>query len=170
VFSDIKVGDMIQVDKDKRIPADMILMRTTERQGACFVRTDQLDGETDWKLRVAVTTTQHLAEDADVCSLNGQLYAEKPQRDIHAFVGTLKLVGDNGVQEISLNIENTLWADTVLASGTSAIGCVVYTGRETRSAMNTNQPHSKVRADLSPTTHFTQLTGWPTRPRNQQPH
>ena len=26
--------------------------------GSCFVRTDQLDGETDWKLRVAVTSCQ----------------------------------------------------------------------------------------------------------------
>src|SRR5262249_11457336 len=34
-----------------QVPADMVLMRTTEASGACFIRTDQLDGETDWKLR-----------------------------------------------------------------------------------------------------------------------
>ena len=28
--------------------------------GSCFVRTDQLDGETDWKLRVAVPSCQQL--------------------------------------------------------------------------------------------------------------
>lgn len=28
--------------------------------GACFIRTDQLDGETDWKLKVAVGCTQGL--------------------------------------------------------------------------------------------------------------
>lgn len=28
--------------------------------GACFIRTDQLDGETDWKLKVAVGCTQRL--------------------------------------------------------------------------------------------------------------
>ena len=44
--------------------------------------------------------------------------------------------------EESLSIENTLWANTVLASGT-ALGVVVYTGRETRSVMNTSQPQSK---------------------------
>lgn len=32
----------------------MVLMRTTEKQGASFIRTDQLDGETDWKLRYAL--------------------------------------------------------------------------------------------------------------------
>lgn len=29
-------------------------------QGSCFIRTDQLDGETDWKLKVAVSCTQRL--------------------------------------------------------------------------------------------------------------
>jgi len=35
----------------KKIPTDMILLRTSEESGSCFIRTDQLDGETDWKLR-----------------------------------------------------------------------------------------------------------------------
>ena len=49
--SDLKVGDIIYVEKGHRVPADMVLLRTTEQSGACFIRTDQLDGETDWKLR-----------------------------------------------------------------------------------------------------------------------
>jgi phospholipid-translocating ATPase len=43
----------------------------------------------------------------------------------------------------SLSVENTLWASTVLAAG-SAVGLVIYTGKETRSVMNTNQPGTKV--------------------------
>lgn len=50
---------------------------------------------------------------------------------------------DDQVQDGSLNVENVLWANTVLASGT-AVGIVVYTGRETRSVMNTTLPESKV--------------------------
>ena len=50
--SDLKVGDIIYVEKGQRVPADMVLLRTTEQSGACFIRTDQLDGETDWKLRL----------------------------------------------------------------------------------------------------------------------
>jgi phospholipid-translocating ATPase len=41
-----------------------------------------------------------------------------------------------------LNLENTLWANTVLASGT-AIGLVIYTGAETRSVLNSRMPSSK---------------------------
>ena len=47
-----------------------------------------------------------------------------------------------------LDIENTLWTNTVVASG-SAVGLVVYTGVETRSAMNTSKPSMKV-CDVNP--------------------
>ncbi|XP_029778615.1 probable phospholipid-transporting ATPase IIB [Suricata suricatta] len=43
----------------------------------------------------------------------------------------------------SLSIENTLWASTVVAAGT-VIGVVIYTGKETRSVMNTSNPNNKV--------------------------
>jgi magnesium-transporting ATPase (P-type) len=36
-----------------------------------------------------------------------------------------------------------LWANTVLAAG-SAVGMVVYTGKETRASMNTSEPESKI--------------------------
>jgi phospholipid-translocating ATPase len=45
--------------------------------------------------------------------------------------------------EDSLDVENTLWANSIIASG-SALGVVVYTGSETRSVMNNSQPRSKV--------------------------
>ncbi len=48
----------------------------------------------------------------------------------------------SGVED-SLNVDNTLWSNTVIASG-NVIGVVIYTGKETRSEMNTSQPVSKV--------------------------
>uniref|UniRef100_UPI00398EECA4 probable phospholipid-transporting ATPase IIB isoform X3 n=1 Tax=Pristiophorus japonicus TaxID=55135 RepID=UPI00398EECA4 len=114
--SDIQVGDLIIVEKNQRIPADMIFLRTSEKSGSCFIRTDQLDGETDWKLRVAVCCTQRLPALGD-----------DSEPSIHESLGT----------------ENTLWASTVVASGT-VIGVVIYTGKETRSVMNTSNPKNKV--------------------------
>lgn len=49
--------------QNQRVPADMVLVRTTEKAGSCFIRTDQLDGETDWKLRLAIPSTQRLSAD-----------------------------------------------------------------------------------------------------------
>ncbi|XP_078337418.1 putative phospholipid-transporting ATPase IIA isoform X1 [Crassostrea virginica] len=139
--SNIKVGDLIVVDKNQRVPADMIFLRTTEKTGACFIRTDQLDGETDWKLKLAVQSTQKLQTSVDILDIQAEVYAEAPQKDIHSFVGTFKRY-DEPVED-SLSVENTLWSNTVVASG-SALGVVIYTGAETRSVMNTSQPPSKV--------------------------
>ncbi|XP_055713662.1 probable phospholipid-transporting ATPase IIA isoform X2 [Phlebotomus papatasi] len=138
--SKLKVGDIIIVEKDERVPADLVLLRTSDRSGAVFVRTDQLDGETDWKLRLAVPATQKLASDSELFNQGASIYIEKPQRDIHSFIGTFS---KEGSEEESLDVENTLWANTVVAAGT-ATGIVVYTGCETRSVMNNSQPRSKI--------------------------
>lgn len=140
--SDIKVSDLIMVEKDQRVPADMVLLQTTEKSGSCFIRTDQLDGETDWKLRVALDTTQRLSSPEEMLEIDACVYAEEPKKDIHSFVGKFTQ-HDGECTEDPLNIENTLWANTVVASGT-AIGIVIYTGRETRSVMNNSEARSKV--------------------------
>lgn len=52
--SDIKVGDIVKVNHNERVPADMLLIHTSDKQGGIFLKTDQLDGETDWKFREAI--------------------------------------------------------------------------------------------------------------------
>ncbi|TPX64826.1 hypothetical protein SpCBS45565_g05617 [Spizellomyces sp. 'palustris'] len=141
--SEIKVGDLILIEKNQRVPADCILLRTTESGGACFIRTDQLDGETDWKLRIAVPYTQKLANDQALLRLRAFVYAEKPHKDIHTFVGNLSVETPTGDQVEPLSVENTLWTNTVVASG-HAIAMVMYTGIDTRAVMNTSFPSTKV--------------------------
>ncbi|XP_042817477.1 probable phospholipid-transporting ATPase IIB isoform X6 [Panthera tigris] len=141
--SDIQVGDLIIVEKNQRIPSDMVFLRTSEKAGSCFIRTDQLDGETDWKLKVAVSCTQRLPALGDLFSISAYVYAQKPQLDIHSFEGTFTREDSDPPIHESLSIENTLWANTIVASGT-VIGVVIYTGKETRSVMNTSNPKNKV--------------------------
>ncbi|XP_062870920.1 probable phospholipid-transporting ATPase IIB isoform X2 [Trichomycterus rosablanca] len=141
--SDIQVGDLIIIEKNQRVPADMIFLRTTEKSGSCFIRTDQLDGETDWKLKVAVACTQRLPELGDLFSISAYVYAQKPQLDIHSFEGNFTREDCDPAINESLSIENTLWASTVVASGT-VIGAVIYTGKEMRSVLNTSQSKNKV--------------------------
>jgi len=70
----------------------MLLLRTTGDDGSSFIRTDQLDGETDWKLRRAVPFTQSLASDEELFNIPGaQVYAEKPKKDIYDFIGNFIL-------------------------------------------------------------------------------
>ena len=72
--SSIRVGDLILLEKNQRVPADLVLLRTSDSSGTCFIRTDQLDGETDWKLRAAVPTCQKLHSDRDLLSLDAEIY------------------------------------------------------------------------------------------------
>uniref|UniRef100_A0A8B9HWA2 Phospholipid-transporting ATPase n=1 Tax=Astyanax mexicanus TaxID=7994 RepID=A0A8B9HWA2_ASTMX len=132
------------VVQNQRIPADMIFLRTSEKTGSCFIRTDQLDGETDWKLKIAVACTQRLPALGDLFSVSAYVYAQKPQLDIHSFEGNFTREDCDPPIHESLSIENTLWASTVVASGT-VIGVVIYTGKETRSVLNTSQSKNKVR-------------------------
>ncbi|XP_014354806.2 probable phospholipid-transporting ATPase IIB [Papilio machaon] len=144
--SALRVGDIVMLHKGQRVPADMILLRTNETMGTVFIRTDQLDGEIDWKLRIPLPSTQKLPTDAHLLDINAQIFVEKPEKDIHSFIGTCTRLDEE--ESDSLDIENTLWSGCVVASG-QATGLVIYTGIETRSVMNNAVPRSKVgRLDL----------------------
>jgi len=144
--SKISVGDLIVIEADERVPADCILMRTTEKSGASFIRTDQLDGETDWKLRRAVKLTQELPSNHSLFDIHAAVFAERPHKAIYDFIGKLTKYDAAGqdVEHIeSLSLEQTLWANTVVASGT-VVGLVIYTGKETRAVLNASSPRSKM--------------------------
>jgi phospholipid-translocating ATPase len=36
----IRVGDVVQVNTNQRVPADMVILRTHDDEGGLFVRTD----------------------------------------------------------------------------------------------------------------------------------
>ncbi|KIK19433.1 hypothetical protein PISMIDRAFT_107630 [Pisolithus microcarpus 441] len=153
--SSLRVGDLVMLEKNQRVPADMVLLRTSDPSGTCFIRTDQLDGETDWKLRVAVPTTQKLGSDKELMMLDGEVYADAPIKDLHTFIGTLTVndtfppspppaLSHPPLPTVEpLTAENVVWSNTVLAAG-SAVGFIVYTGSETRAVMNTSHPETKV--------------------------
>src|SRR5271170_7864607 len=124
---DLKVGDLVKVHKDQRVPADIMLLRTGDGTGEAFIKTDQLDGETDWKLRTALGVTQDANSDDALLTLDFCLTAGPPDRDIHKFAGKLALLSTDPSQEVGVSIDNTMWANTVLASGPYVTGLAVYT-------------------------------------------
>ncbi|RCK60493.1 putative phospholipid-transporting ATPase NEO1 [Candida viswanathii] len=142
----LRVGDLVRLHKDVRIPADMILLQSSEHTGEVFIKTDQLDGETDWKLRIACSATQALQNVQQLIN-SVAVIVGNPSKSIHHFNGQLVYTSPSATgsaspnannEAFALSIDQTLWANTVLASGT-AIGMVVYTGIETRQLMNTTK-------------------------------
>jgi len=138
---DLKVGDLIKISKDQRVPADVMLLRTGDGTGEAFIRTDQLDGETDWKLRTALGVTQAVDDDESLLGNDFTLTAEAPMKDIHKFNG--KLLQSSTDHHFGVGIDTMMWANTVLASGPYIVGVVVYTGIETRQAQNTSKARVK---------------------------
>lgn len=124
--------------------------------GETFIRTDQLDGETDWKLRLASPLSQNLATE-DLVRL--RVTGGKPDKKVNEFVGSLELLSsrqdamtttafpeeDDGLSKAatSLSIDNTAWANTVIASHATTLAVIVYTGPQTRSALSTSPSRSK---------------------------
>jgi phospholipid-translocating ATPase len=147
--------------KPALVPEPPLANQTTSENpsagGEAFIRTDQLDGETDWKLRLASPLTQDLPA-REFTRL--RLTAGKPDKRVNDFAGTLDLLPDGrqaydpyeseapaaevpGTKSIPLSIDNTAWANTVLASSTTVYAVVIYTGPETRAALSTSASRSK---------------------------
>ena len=179
---DLKVGDILSLQKNQRLPADVVILqsfpndlKTTREDGATsihsqsvgetFIRTDQLDGETDWKLRIPSPLSQALKR-SDLRRLN--VSAGAPDKNVNEFVGTLELEPWQGnaydphidrvdtlvenieadpatqaATSVPLTIDNTAWANTVLASNTATLAVIIYTGRQTRSALSISPSRSK---------------------------
>ncbi|KAI1139069.1 phospholipid-translocating P-type ATPase [Hypoxylon sp. FL0543] len=123
--------------------------------GETFIRTDQLDGETDWKLRLASALTQTLPVEEFV---RIRVTGGKPDRKVNEFVGKVELVAskydaldgqpnESSIHDRShsapLSIDNTAWANTIIASQATTMAVVIYTGPQTRSALSTSLSRSK---------------------------
>jgi phospholipid-translocating ATPase len=192
----LKVGDVVKLGKDQRVPADMVVLKSlaadtatvpttpvpshepsllidgdgsapgtepakvesaasTGPSGEAFIRTDQLDGETDWKLRLSSPLTQNLPV-GEYTRL--RVVAGKPDKKVNEFYGTVELQPKrqrqydphdteqsqpDEAQTAPLSIDNTIWANTVVASSCSLLAVVVYTGPQTRQALSTSPSRSK---------------------------
>ncbi len=44
-WMDINVGDLLRIDEDSEIPADILLIKSNDAKGIAFVNTMNLDGE-----------------------------------------------------------------------------------------------------------------------------
>ena len=142
--ADLLVGDIIQLKKDCRVPADIIVLKTFNEanDNQAFIRTDQLDGETDWKLRKAPGITQQMDE-LQYFTSHAVAECEPPSKLIYNFQGVVNYQTEEGIKKEALNLENTMWASTVVAS-MKVIGIVIYTGKETRARMNSSSPKMKI--------------------------
>ena len=54
----IKVGDILKLENNKTIPADVLVLSSADDNGMCYISTETLDGEQNLKPKLAPSLTQ----------------------------------------------------------------------------------------------------------------
>lgn len=53
-WKNVNVGDFVRLSRNEIIPADMVLLYSSDPDGICYIETTGLDGETNLKQRQVV--------------------------------------------------------------------------------------------------------------------
>ncbi|XP_034161695.2 probable phospholipid-transporting ATPase IA isoform X2 [Pangasianodon hypophthalmus] len=137
----VVVGDIVKVNGKDFVPADAILLSSSEPQGMCYIETSNLDGETNLKIRQGLQITAEIKDIDSLMRLSGRMECESPNRHLYEFVGNIRLDGHStvplGPDQILLRgaqLRNTQWVH----------GIVVYTGHDTKLMQNSTRPPLKL--------------------------
>lgn len=152
-WRNIRVGDLLYVSNKQPLPADMIILASSEDENICYIETSSIDGETNLKLRRAIsylpTDAPPLADPVEIVARletdHPTVRCELPNMKIESFTGTFNVPqhaahtapdaapqGDNFNKVIPVDNENVLLRGAVLRNTAWAVGVVVYTGKDTK--------------------------------------
>ncbi|KAE9622304.1 putative phospholipid-translocating ATPase [Lupinus albus] len=137
-WKNIEVGEVVKIFADETIPADMVLLGTSDQSGLAYIQTMNLDGESNLKTRYAKQETTS-AVSSEVCNVCGVIRCEPPNRNIYEFTANMEF---NGVK-FSLSQSNIVLRGCQLKNTDWIIGVVVYAGQETKAMMNSAISPSK---------------------------
>ena len=59
-WSEIKIGNLIKIKKEEIIPADLLVLCTSNKDGAFYLQTANLDGESNLKQKEVLIDTQKI--------------------------------------------------------------------------------------------------------------
>ncbi|KIK09858.1 hypothetical protein K443DRAFT_671169 [Laccaria amethystina LaAM-08-1] len=134
---DIQVGDVVRLENNDFIPADLIIISSSEPEGLCYIETSNLDGETNLKIKQASPHTAPLTSPSLVNALHGSLRSEQPNNSLYTYEGTLDLISDGGIpKQIPLGPDQVLLRGAQLRNTPWAYGLAVFTGHETKLMRN----------------------------------
>lgn len=147
---DVNPGDIIKLTGQHAVPVDLLLILTSMHADGnkCYIETANIDGETNLKVKEAppmlLDTFAKQIQEGRVSKdlFNGELEFEAPNKNIHKFVGTLKL--HSAKEGIPLCADNLILRSSVFSNTDWGYGIAIYTGQETKIQMNNRQAQSKM--------------------------
>ncbi|XP_016065163.1 PREDICTED: phospholipid-transporting ATPase IK [Miniopterus natalensis] len=133
-WKDLRVGDLVCLHKDNIVPADVLLLASTEPSSLCYVETTDIDGETNLKFRQALMVTHHkLTSVRKMASFQGKVVCEEPNSRMHHFMGYLKWEG----KKYSLDSGNILLRGCKIRNTDTCYGMVIYADDANSAGLNT---------------------------------
>ena len=126
----------------------MILLRTSEYNGTCFVETKSLDGETNMKMKATAKkvlksfssgAADAPQDDGVFQDLKAKISCEAPNNALYKFEGAIELKGDKH----PLGPDSLLLRGMNLRNTENAIGLCVFTGHDTKVMKNSDKAKPK---------------------------
>ncbi|XP_016514164.1 putative phospholipid-transporting ATPase 9 [Nicotiana tabacum] len=138
-WKNLRVGDIVKVEKDEFFPADLLLLSSSYEDAVCYVETMNLDGETNLKLKQALVGTSSLHEDSHFEDFKAFVKCEDPNANLYTFVGTMEYEE----KHYPLSPQQLLLRGSKLRNTDYIYGAVIFTGHDTKVMQNATDPPSK---------------------------
>ncbi|XP_032488547.1 probable phospholipid-transporting ATPase VD isoform X1 [Phocoena sinus] len=139
-WKDVTVGDFIRLSCNEVIPADMVLLFSTDPDGICHIETSSLDGESNLKQRQVVRGYTEQDSEVDPEKFSSRIECESPNNDLNRFRGFLE---HSNRERVGLSKENLLLRGCTIRNTEAVMGIVVYAGHETKAMLNNSGPRYK---------------------------
>ncbi|XP_073505620.1 phospholipid-transporting ATPase VB isoform X2 [Phyllobates terribilis] len=139
-WKDVRVGDFVKLFSNEIIPADILLLYSSDQNGICHIETANLDGETNLKQRQVVKGFTNQESPFDPESFKYTIVCEKPNNNLSKFKGYMD---QNNGQRTGFGTESLLLRGCTVRNTEEVIGVVVYAGHETKAMLNNSGPRYK---------------------------
>uniref|UniRef100_A0A8I5U966 Phospholipid-transporting ATPase n=1 Tax=Pongo abelii TaxID=9601 RepID=A0A8I5U966_PONAB len=139
-WMNVKVGDIIKLENNQFVAADLLLLSSSEPHGLCYVETAELDGETNLKVRHALSVTSELGADISrLARFDGIVVCEVPNNKLDKFMGILSWKDSKH----SLNNEKIILRGCILRNTSWCFGMVIFAGPDTKLMQNSGKTKFK---------------------------
>ncbi|WPG97365.1 phospholipid-transporting atpase dnf1 [Acrodontium crateriforme] len=155
-WKNVQVGDFVRLYNGEEIPADIVVLSTSDPDGACYVETKNLDGETNLKVRSALHSGTKIKRARDCERTRFTLESEPPHANLYAYSGVVrwdqhdKNHSDSPPQQMAepVGINNLLLRGCTVRNTEWVLGVVAFTGDDTKIMLNSGITPTK-RAQIS---------------------